>query len=79
MIVVTNYVTSYVLLNMHKHWLEMTKYKAVPVSNGVLKRILREVGWAVFHRTDEDGRNWLKAAMNEGARVMISYGLNPYK
>lgn len=55
----------------------MSKYIGVKVSNGQLKRLLREARWVFFHRVDEDGQAWVKVGFSYGASIMLSYGLKP--
>lgn len=57
----------------------MSKFIGVKVSSSLLKKLLREASWAIFHRIDEDGQAWVKAGFSYGAEVMKSYGLNPEK
>ena len=51
------------------------KYIAVKVNHKLYKKLVREEGGLIFHRVDDKGQYWVKAALNKGKLLMESYGL----
>jgi hypothetical protein len=54
----------------------MSLYVPFKVSNKRHKQLTREGGGFIFHRIDKNKQAWVKAASEDGERLMNSYGIN---